>query len=86
MCGTNDSNAYAKVSRIRFMKKTVLVLTALARVGLTAQSRPSSPAGTLTREPHALREEKHLFDRLTCILARHNTYLRPAAASGPPRP
>ena len=37
------------------------------------------------REPHGLREEKHLIDRLTRILAWYDTYLRPAASSGTPQ-
>src|SRR5256885_15746002 len=37
------------------------------------------------REPHGLREEKHLIDRLVRILAWYETYLKPAAASGTPQ-
>jgi dipeptidyl aminopeptidase/acylaminoacyl peptidase len=38
------------------------------------------------REPHGLREEHHLVDRLTRILAWYDRYLRPAAPSDSPRP
>jgi dipeptidyl aminopeptidase/acylaminoacyl peptidase len=33
------------------------------------------------REPHGLREEKHLLDRLTRILAWYEKHLKPAAPS-----
>ena len=36
------------------------------------------------REPHGLREEKHLVDRLTRILAWYDKYLKLAASSGTP--
>jgi dipeptidyl aminopeptidase/acylaminoacyl peptidase len=38
------------------------------------------------REPHGLREEKHLLDRLNRILAWYDKYLRPEAAATMPRP
>ena len=38
------------------------------------------------REPHGLREEQHLLDRLTRILAWYDKYLKPAASSDTPRP
>jgi dipeptidyl aminopeptidase/acylaminoacyl peptidase len=38
------------------------------------------------REPHGLREEQHLLDRLTRILAWYDKYLKPATASDTPRP
>jgi dipeptidyl aminopeptidase/acylaminoacyl peptidase len=38
------------------------------------------------REPHGLREEKHLLDRLNRIVAWYDRYLMTAAASGTPRP
>ena len=38
------------------------------------------------REPHGLREEQHLVDRLTRILAWYDRYLKPAASSDTPRP
>ena len=34
------------------------------------------------REPHGLREEKHLLDRLSRILAWYDKYLKPSAGSG----
>jgi dipeptidyl aminopeptidase/acylaminoacyl peptidase len=37
------------------------------------------------REPHGLREEKHLIDRLTRILAWYDTYLKPARATDSPQ-
>ena len=37
------------------------------------------------REPHGLREEKHLLDRLTRILAWYDRYLKPARASDSPQ-
>jgi dipeptidyl aminopeptidase/acylaminoacyl peptidase len=37
------------------------------------------------REPHGLREEKHLIDRLTRILAWYDKYLAPASSSGTPQ-
>ena len=37
------------------------------------------------REPHSLREERHLIDRLTRILAWYDKYLAPAGASGTPQ-
>ena len=37
------------------------------------------------REPHGLREEKHLIDRLTRILAWYDTYLKPARSSDSPQ-
>ena len=37
------------------------------------------------REPHGLREEKHLIDRLTRILAWYDTYLKPARVSDSPQ-
>jgi dipeptidyl aminopeptidase/acylaminoacyl peptidase len=37
------------------------------------------------REPHGLREEKHLVDRLTRILAWYDKYLKPAAAATEPQ-
>ena len=37
------------------------------------------------REPHGLREDKHLIDRLTRILAWYDKYLKPAASSGTPQ-
>ena len=37
------------------------------------------------REPHGLREEKHLVDRLTRILAWYDKYLKPARASDSPQ-
>ena len=37
------------------------------------------------REPHGLREEKHLVDRLTRILAWYDKYLMPAPSSGSPQ-
>jgi dipeptidyl aminopeptidase/acylaminoacyl peptidase len=37
------------------------------------------------REPHGLREEKHLVDRLTRILAWYDRYLKPAATSPTPQ-
>ena len=37
------------------------------------------------REPHGLREEKHLVDRLTRILAWYDKYLTPARLSDSPR-
>jgi dipeptidyl aminopeptidase/acylaminoacyl peptidase len=38
------------------------------------------------REPHGLREEHHLVDRLTRILAWYDRYLKPAVPSDSPRP
>jgi dipeptidyl aminopeptidase/acylaminoacyl peptidase len=38
------------------------------------------------REPHGLREEHHLVDRLTRILAWYDRYLKPAASSDTLRP
>ena len=38
------------------------------------------------REPHGLREEKHLLDRLTRILAWYDRYLKPARTAGTPQP
>jgi dipeptidyl aminopeptidase/acylaminoacyl peptidase len=38
------------------------------------------------REPHGLREEKHLLDRLNRIVAWYDTYLKPAAAPPTPQP
>jgi dipeptidyl aminopeptidase/acylaminoacyl peptidase len=38
------------------------------------------------REPHGLREEHHLVDRLTRILAWYDHYLKPAGSSDTPRP
>ena len=38
------------------------------------------------REPHGLREERHLLDRLTRILAWYDKYLKPATSSETPRP
>ena len=38
------------------------------------------------REPHGLREENHLVDRLTRILAWYDRYLKPAASSDTLRP
>jgi dipeptidyl aminopeptidase/acylaminoacyl peptidase len=37
------------------------------------------------REPHGLREEKHLIDRLTRILAWYDKYLAPGSASATPQ-
>jgi dipeptidyl aminopeptidase/acylaminoacyl peptidase len=37
------------------------------------------------REPHGLREEKHLLDRLTRIVAWFDRYLKPAATSDSPQ-
>ena len=37
------------------------------------------------REPHGLREEKHLLDRLTRILAWYDKYLQPAHSSNSPQ-
>lgn len=37
------------------------------------------------REPHGLREERHLIDRLTRILAWYDKYLAPAGSSGTPQ-
>jgi dipeptidyl aminopeptidase/acylaminoacyl peptidase len=37
------------------------------------------------REPHGLREEKHLLDRLTRVLAWYDRYLKPARASDSPQ-
>jgi dipeptidyl aminopeptidase/acylaminoacyl peptidase len=37
------------------------------------------------REPHGLREEKHLVDRLTRILAWYDTYLKPSRANDSPQ-
>jgi dipeptidyl aminopeptidase/acylaminoacyl peptidase len=37
------------------------------------------------REPHGLREEKHLIDRLTRILAWYDKYLAPARSPGTPQ-
>jgi dipeptidyl aminopeptidase/acylaminoacyl peptidase len=34
------------------------------------------------REPHGLREEKHLIDRLTRILAWYDRYLAPVPGTG----
>ena len=81
------------------MKKTVLVMMALAGAVLTAQPA-LSPEQTLdrrgigdldfspdrTREPHGLREEQHLLDRLTRIVAWYDKYLKPATSSETPRP
>jgi dipeptidyl aminopeptidase/acylaminoacyl peptidase len=36
---------------------------------------------TYPREPHGLREEKHLLDRLNRILAWYDKYLKPASPS-----
>ena len=50
MCGTNGSDAYAKVSRIKLvMKKTLLVSVALAGAVLGAQPAPLTPPQTLER-------------------------------------
>ena len=38
------------------------------------------------REPHGLREERHLLDRLTRILAWYDKYLKSATSSETPRP
>ena len=38
------------------------------------------------REPHGLREEKHLLDRLTRIVAWYDQYLKPTASSTAPQP
>ncbi len=38
------------------------------------------------REPHGLREEKHLLDRLNRIIAWYDKYLKPAPASTAPQP
>ena len=38
------------------------------------------------REPHGLREEKHLLDRLNRILAWYDRYLKPPATADTPRP
>jgi dipeptidyl aminopeptidase/acylaminoacyl peptidase len=38
------------------------------------------------REPHGLREEQHLLDRLTRIIAWYDKYLKPAPASTAPQP
>jgi dipeptidyl aminopeptidase/acylaminoacyl peptidase len=38
------------------------------------------------REPHGLREEKHLVDRLTRILAWYDKYLKPAGTAGTLQP
>ena len=37
------------------------------------------------REPHGLREEKHLIDRLTRILTWYDRYLKQAATSPTPQ-
>ena len=38
------------------------------------------------REPHGLREEQHLLDRLTRVVASYDKYLKGAAASTVPQP
>jgi dipeptidyl aminopeptidase/acylaminoacyl peptidase len=38
------------------------------------------------REPHGLREEKHLVDRLTRIVAWYDRYLKPSTSSATPQP
>ncbi|HZT76599.1 MAG TPA: S9 family peptidase [Vicinamibacterales bacterium] len=38
------------------------------------------------REPHGLREEKHLLDRLTRILAWYDRYLKPSGGATSPQP
>ena len=80
------------------MKKTVLILMALAGAVLTAQAPVLPPEQTLNRraigdlefssprESHGLREEKQLLDRLTRIPAWYDMYLKPVAASDTPRP
>ncbi len=37
-------------------------------------------------EPHGLREEQHLLDRLNRIIARYDKYPKPAPASTAPQP